>query len=284
MTVLLAAALTLVLTGPRAPAADAVAAVGSTAVGPVAVLRAARAAYEREPVSERVTLTLHTTEPGRAGGEGGKGATRTESYLLKLDARPARGEAGPRAVLELGRLRVVADRGMLTATHDLAPAAFYRHDYEPPLTERALVEAQMPVPVPALWLLAWDGQPEPAAEGGRGEGGEGGAERPAVLPASVRWPSVTFTHATIDPDRADPDAVLTGVTAAGRAVRATIHVRTARFRTLVVELGPMGGDAGASATLELSFEPLGRPREEAFAPGLDGRALVDSPRRLRPEG
>jgi hypothetical protein len=247
----------------------AVAACGAVALGqvhepgpvdlpPGTAIDEAGKAYRAGPVADDVSITVRT---GAAGPE------RKERYRVRIAARSADGQQGPRLLLERGRLRVFGAPGKRVAADVGDETACVVWELEGDPTAEDLARHLPPVPLPQIALAL---------------GGENAARDLTPYTLGTVW-----STATAD-ERVTPSVVMLKGRCSGGDVTMVIDGRqgkSGRLRSFVAELKTDPGGAGRGMTLDLKCEPVvnpGDPKEWEIDPGTREHLGSISELRQRP--
>lgn len=249
---------------------------------PVIALDDARAAYTAAPWCERAVVSVRRVMGGLAA-ELAAAAEADAAGLGALAGLPAardraerraelvvcwepEAEGGGRGWMELGELRVVIERGVLTAVHARNGLAYVQEQLAAegePVTAAALGRVLPPVPLPGVDVAL-------------------AGERP-LRGITAYVPEVQWLSAVVD-DASDPRRVaLTGRGGHG-LVSMTLEAATGRIVEFACDASPP--DAAGQQTVIVvrtqALAPARRPEWMREPPAVEGRERVASLRQLAP--
>ncbi len=220
----------------------------SDALPPDVALEASMEAYSNKVCADEMNVKF------KAPGAG----ERVDTFVIRMQPGETPRSGPRRMFLDLGQLKVFADRGTLTAISTAAPGKYAQMEYTPPLTPAVLATFLPPVPLPQLALAAND---------------------PKVLRSPTPYtPDVTWSDA--QPEAAGRPQTVT-ITGLGPAGPVTLVTSTETGRMLKFA-ATIRGRAGESV-LELTSHPLADPGDpSAWAIKTEGRERVAAVSDLRP--
>jgi hypothetical protein len=222
----------------------------SEPISPALALDEARAAYRAGPTAEHIRVTI------RPDG-------KHDDFIVRLDPGKASEHTDASVAMEMGELRVWISRGQIIAAHQRDQKSCFIAEYTGPLTPQAIEQALPPIPIPEVWLLTTNPDPD-SLRASKG-----------VTPYT---PVIAWDSAVAE-DAADGGTV----TVSGHTVASAPH--TSGKVTLTTHSGRLlrfFAELEQGAQLTLDFEPVAPGDPRAWAIDPEGRARVAHISELKP--
>ncbi len=210
-------------------------------------LEACTAAYSRRPCADEMTIKFKA--PGSE--------QRSDRFVVRLEPGDTPRSGPRRMFLDLGQLKIYAERGTFTAINAAAPGKYAQKEFTPPLTPAVLASFMPPVPLPQLALA--------------------GDDLKGLKALTPYTPDVTWTSADPDPS-AKPQTII--IQGSGQACSATLTTSadTGRMVKLAATIRGRSGDS----TLELTCHAVDPGDPASWAIKTEGRERVATVADLKP--